>query len=74
VQDQMTDSLFRLRASDTLPMNAYTKVSYEGRWYYLTNDDITSKTTLMFLKLIYSLEAGEVNNNPFGTLDVQVTN
>jgi len=74
VQDQMTDSLFRLRSSDTSPMNAYTKVSYEGRWYYLTNDDITSKTTLMFLKLIYSLEAGEVNTNPWGTLDMQITN
>jgi hypothetical protein len=72
VQDQMTDNLFRLRSSETSPVNAYTKVSYEGRWYYLTNDDITSKTTLMFLKLIYSLEAGEVSTNPWGTLDIPV--
>lgn len=74
VQAEMTNSLFRLKSSDTLPMNAYAKISYEGRWYYLSNNDVTSKTTLMFLKFIYSLEAGEVSTNPWGTLDMQVTN
>lgn len=72
-QNQLTNGLFALRSSDSSPSNTHTKVLYEGRWYYIPNSDITSKSTLMFLKLIYSLEAGEVETNPWGSINVKET-
>ncbi len=64
----LMQGLFKLKSSDSSPVNAYAKISYEGKWYYIDNGDVYSKATLMFLKLIYSLEAGEVSVNPFGSV------
>lgn len=67
----MTDDLFKMRSSKNTPQNAYNKIEYEGRWYYIPNSDINSKATLMLVKLMYALQAGEITNSTWSTLNIK---
>ena len=37
--DHLTDGLFKMYSSESTPINATNKVSYEGHWYYFPNSD-----------------------------------
>ena len=39
------------------------KINYKGKWYYIANDDTTSKSILILLKVIYSLQLGDIKAN-----------
>lgn len=67
----LTARMMHLKFSNTEPENAVAKVKYEGIWYYIDVQDHTSATTLTIMKLIYSLQMGEVNSNlPIITIPV----
>ncbi len=55
----LTKNLFLVSVSNSEPENAVTKINYEGRWYFIANQDMASKATLVLLRLIYSLQVGE---------------
>jgi len=50
---------------------AVAKTEYNNNWYYIADNDQVSKSTLVILKLIYSLQMGEVDANlPIITIPV----
>lgn len=66
-------SNFKVLASDSEPdaSIASIKIEYNGKWYYIANNDSNSKATLVLLKLIYSLQLGDIKANlPIVTIPV----
>jgi hypothetical protein len=66
----MTDGLFKMQSSESSPINSHNRIEYEGRWYYIPNSDINSKATLMLVKLMYALQAGEVTDSTWSVLNI----
>ena len=62
--------LFSVYSGDSEPQNASTKIEYENRWYYISNSDITSKATLILLKFIYALQAGEITTSSWPIFNI----
>ena len=58
-----TSNMLHVRTSSSEPSNAVAQVEYDNRWYYISDDDELSKSTLVLLKLIYSLQSGDVQAN-----------
>lgn len=50
---------------------ASVKIENNGKWYYIARNDSNSKATLVLLKLIYSLQLGDIKVNlPIVTIPV----
>jgi len=63
---------FYVLTSNTEPLSATVKVNYNGKWYYIATNDTKSKATLVLLKLIYSLQVGDLKTNlPVVTIPVR---
>lgn len=63
--------LFAVRESEDEPDNAYAKVWYRGRWFYIDDSDRTSKSTFSLLTQLLALQAGEFESRgPVLTLPV----
>ncbi|MBX9866004.1 MAG: hypothetical protein K2Y14_03755 [Burkholderiales bacterium] len=63
---------FYVLTSNIEPLNVTVKVNYKGKWYYIANNDTKSKATLVLLKLIYSLQVGDLKTNlPVVTIPVR---
>lgn len=52
--------LFAVKSSSSDPGDAYIKVKYRDYWFYITDDDLESKSTFMLLTQLFSLQAGSV--------------
>ncbi len=50
--------LFHVKESEDKPENAYVAIPYESRWYYITKDDLESKSTFLLLTQLFRLQAG----------------
>ncbi len=55
---RVTDGLMRIRSSDSSPGNAAVSVRYRGRWFYIDDSDLDSKSTFSLLAQLYALQAG----------------
>lgn len=55
---EMTQALFPfiMRSSRNRPQNAFAAVRYQGYWFYIAQDDITSKRTLNILQVLFQLK------------------
>lgn len=63
---------FYVLTSKIEPLNVAVKTKYNGKWYYIANNDTKSKATLVLLKLIYSLQIGDLKTNlPIVTIPVR---
>jgi hypothetical protein len=63
--------LLRVRAQRTPPRDAAVSVRYRKHWYYIADDDLTSKSTFALLNQLFALQAGEVSSaTPVLTLPV----
>lgn len=60
---KQTKGYFYALVSNSEPANAMVKIDYKGKWYYIANDDATSKSILILLKVIYSLQLGDIKAN-----------
>jgi hypothetical protein len=58
-----TSNMLHVRESSSEPSDAVAQVEYDKHWYYISDDDELSKSTLVLLKLIYSLQSGDVQAN-----------
>jgi len=68
---EVLDDLFRVRSSAWPPRNAAVAVRHRGYWFYIADDDETSKSTFLLLEQLFSLQAGEVEEQkPVLTLPV----
>ena len=60
--NEMMGDLFHVRASSEKPSNAFTRVNYRDKWFYIADDDLTSKSTFMLLAQLFWLQAGDIRN------------
>ncbi len=53
--------LLRVESSKDRPRNAAVAVRHRGYWFYIADDDQTSKTTFNLLNQLFTLQAGDVD-------------
>ncbi|MDR1435330.1 MAG: hypothetical protein LBI77_02905 [Puniceicoccales bacterium] len=41
------------------PPNAFVRVLYRGKWFYIADNDLNSKSTFMFLTYLFNLQSGD---------------
>jgi hypothetical protein len=69
-QDVM-DNLFTVHTSKKPPEQATIAVEYRGNWFYIKDNDMQSKYTLMLLNQIAALQSGQIEKaGPILTLPV----
>jgi len=58
---QLTNGLFRVCVQKHRPLWSDTAVYYRGHWFYIAQDDVQSRATLNYVKLVIDIrsEAGE---------------
>jgi len=56
----ITGDVMRIRSSPRRPHRAATAVPYRGTWFYVADDDLSSKATFSLLSQLFSLQAGAV--------------
>lgn len=67
-----SNHLLHVLTSTSEPAKAVAKTEYNNNWYYIADNDQASKATMVILKLIYSLQMGEVDANlPVITIPVK---
>ncbi len=54
---QVTSEILRVRSASEEPANAAVKVFHRGSWFYIADDDLTSKTTFSLLSFLFNLTA-----------------
>ena len=70
--NELTKNLLLVSVSDSEPDSSTIKVNYEGKWYFIANNDKASKATMVLLRLIYSLQVGELKASvPLITIPVR---
>jgi hypothetical protein len=68
---EVLDDLFRVESSKNRPRNAAVAVRHRGYWFFIADDDATSKTTFLLLNQLFTLQAGDVEEQkPVLTLQV----
>ncbi len=67
---QLTGSLIRVHSGQE-PKGAYVAVPYRGTWFWIDDSDLHSKTTFSLLRMVLSLQAGDIHSaGPVLTLPV----
>jgi len=56
---KVTEDLFKIHSSESQPQSAYVAVRYRGAWFYIDDNDLTSKSTFSLLTQLLALQAGE---------------
>jgi hypothetical protein len=51
-------SLFHIHQSEKQPDMTFVTIPYRGQWFYLTDNDLESKSTFMLLNQLFRLQAG----------------
>ena len=62
-EHQLSGNLLHVLCSEDKkgPENAYLKVPYRGKWFFIPDNDINSKITFMFIKNLLNLQSGDPN-------------
>jgi hypothetical protein len=50
--------LFRINVSESKPDHGFLAIPYRDHWYYVTDNDLESKSTFMLLTQLFRLQAG----------------
>jgi hypothetical protein len=53
--------MINIKCSKTLPANAFIATHHRGHWFYISDDDLHSKSTFMFVSYLFNLQAGEAS-------------
>jgi hypothetical protein len=70
--DNTPNKNFNVKVSDSRPEGAFIAVPYRGFWYYISDNDIKSKSTFMLLTTLYQLQAGQTKTtSPTLTIPVR---
>jgi hypothetical protein len=68
---EVLSDLFQVHSSKERPINASVAVQYQNHWFYIKDNDMQSKYTLMLLNQISALQSGAVvKAGPILTLPV----
>lgn len=58
----------RILVTDTAPQDTYVAISYNNRWYWISNTDIKSKLTFVVMLLFSIAETGTKGTAPVVTI------
>jgi len=68
---QVLGDLFTVHVSESRPADAVVAIRHRGHWFYIRDDDETSKSTFLLLNQLFALQSGEVETTrPLLTLPV----
>ncbi|MEM9016885.1 MAG: hypothetical protein AAGC68_07710 [Verrucomicrobiota bacterium] len=56
----VTGDLLQVHYSETPPVDSFVKTRYRGKWFYIADDDLESKSTFMLLNQLFNLLAGDI--------------
>jgi len=68
--DKVLGGVFKVRVSDSFPSNAMIAVKYRGHWFYIADNDISSKSTFVLLQQLFAMEASKGKGGPILTLPI----
>lgn len=54
---EVTGEILRIRSASAEPADAAVRVLHRGSWFYIADDDLTSKTTFSLLSFLFNLTA-----------------
>ena len=57
--DSLLSGLFAISCSDTRPGNAAVATRHRGAWFFIADDDESSKSTFLLLRHLFTLQSGE---------------
>jgi hypothetical protein len=57
--DLLLGGIFKIKVEASRPVEAPVTVPYRGRWFYIDDSDLDSKSTFVMLSQIFSLQAGK---------------
>lgn len=57
--DNLLGGLFRVDHSASRPRNAAVTARHRGSWFYIADDDESSKSTFLLLRHLFTLQSGE---------------
>ncbi|MHC4502509.1 MAG: hypothetical protein ACYTFI_04315, partial [Planctomycetota bacterium] len=57
---KVTGDVMRIQCAGLYPVNESVSVFYRGKWFYISDDDLNSKSTFSLLSQLFSLQAGQV--------------
>jgi hypothetical protein len=55
----MLGEIFTVHFSKERPSTSFVAIPFRGYWFYVADDDLTSKSTFMLLASIFNLQAGD---------------
>jgi hypothetical protein len=55
-------TLFKVYCSKGKPSDAFVSTYYRGHWFYIADNDLHSKSTFMFISMLFNLQAGEASS------------
>ncbi|MDR1457567.1 MAG: hypothetical protein LBI47_01815 [Puniceicoccales bacterium] len=55
-------TLFKVYCSKSKPHDAFVSTYYRGHWFYIADNDLHSKSTFMFVSMLFNLQAGEASS------------
>ena len=65
-------AVFRVNVSEEYPENAFIATPYRDYWFYITDNDLQTKSTFMLLGQLFDLQAGQTKfSGPTLTLPVR---
>ncbi|MCA9635332.1 MAG: hypothetical protein KC420_04790 [Myxococcales bacterium] len=68
---KITGGLMRVHHQRTEPSDAYVAVRYRGRWFYIDDGDLDSKSTFALVSQLFELQSGEIKaSGPMLTIPV----
>ncbi len=68
---EVTGDLLRIRSTTDNPQTGSMVIFYRGKWFYIGDSDLSSKSTFSLLAQIFSLQAGNIKDNtPLLTLPI----
>lgn len=62
--NEVTGSVMRIRSSENEPAEAAVKIFYRDVWFYISDDDLNSKTTFTLLSFLFNLQAANKSGGP----------
>ena len=70
--DTPAGEVFQVNVSEDYPEHAFIAVPYRNYWFYITDNDLESKSTFMLLTQLFDLQAGQTKySGPTLTLPVR---
>jgi hypothetical protein len=59
---RVVGAIMHVRTGDAPPHQAAVQVAFRGHWFWIDDNDLTSKSTLALLRLLLFLKSGDIRS------------